>query len=116
MANMAITTKSVASIKSRQQDHSISLFVLRKAKFLTILVFLFLALFHVWISFKTLSLGMAITAENRHWEQLLQENQKLRLELSSLSGPERIHNISSKLLNMRYPEKSQFVIIGESDD
>ena len=68
-----------------------------------------LALFHVWLRLQVVRLGYVLSATSKLQGQLEQENRELRLELATLSSPDRMGKLARARLGLREPEKGQLV-------
>jgi cell division protein FtsL len=74
-------------------------------------VFVGCSLFYVWAHHQVISLGYEISQANHEEQALVQENQKLRLELAALKNPRRIEGMAFKELGFINPKKEQLIIV-----
>ena len=70
-----------------------------------------LALFHVWVRLQVVRLGYVLSTTSKLQEQLEQENRELKVELATLTSPERLEEMARVRLGLREPEKNQVVIL-----
>lgn len=70
-----------------------------------------LALFHVWVRLQVVRLGYVLSTTSKLQGQLEQENRELKVELATLTSPERLEEMSRVRLGLREPEKNQVVIL-----
>ena len=74
-------------------------------------VFIGCSLFYVWSHHQILSLGYETSEAAREEQRLLQENNRLRLELASLKAPGRIERMAQQELGLVPPQKEQLIIV-----
>lgn len=70
-----------------------------------------LALLHVWLRLQVVHLGYVLSATSKLQSQLEQENRELKLELATLSSPQRLEKMARARLGLKEPEKGQIVIL-----
>lgn len=70
-----------------------------------------LALFHVWVRLQVVHLGYVLSTTSKLHDQLEQENRELKVELATLTSPERLEAMARLRLGLREPEKNQVVIL-----
>lgn len=86
----------------------------RKIFFLTLLLSLCLvglALLHVWLRLQVVRLGYLLSTTSKLQSQLEQENRELKVELATLSSPQRLEGTARARLGLREPEKGQVVTL-----
>ncbi len=69
-----------------------------------------LALAHVWVRLQVVRLGYVLSTTSKLQGQLEQENRELKLELATLTSPDRLEALARSRLGLREPEKGQVVI------
>lgn len=74
-------------------------------------VFVACSLFYVWAHHQVITLGYEISQANHEQQALVQENQKLRLQLAELKNPRRIERVALKDLGFTNPKKEQLIIV-----
>jgi cell division protein FtsL len=70
-----------------------------------------LALLHVWLRLQVVHLGYVLSTTSKLQSQLEQENRELKLELATLSSPQRLEKMARARLGLKEPEKGQVVIL-----
>jgi len=70
-----------------------------------------LALLHVWLRLQVVHLGYVLSTTSKLQSQLEQENRELKVELATLTSPDRVEAMSRQRLGMVEPEKGQVVIL-----
>jgi len=84
----------------------------RKVFFSTVLLglcLLGLALLHVWLRLQVVHLGYVLSTTSKLHGQLEQENRELKVELATLTSPERLEAMARLRLGLTEPEKGQVV-------
>lgn len=70
-----------------------------------------LALLHVWLRLQVIHVGYVLSTTSKVRSQLEQENRELKLELATLTSPDRLEEKARARLGLRAPEKGQVVIL-----
>ncbi len=70
-----------------------------------------LALAHVWLRLQVVHLGYVLSTTSKLQGQLEQENRELKLELATLTSPDRLEELARSRLGLREPEQGQVVIL-----
>ncbi len=70
-----------------------------------------LALLHVWLRLQVVHLGYVFSTTSKLQSQLEQENRELKVELATLSSPQRLEEMAWTRLGLKEPEKGQVVIL-----
>jgi cell division protein FtsL len=70
-----------------------------------------LALLHVWLRLQVVHLGYVLSTTSKLKSQLEQERRELKVELATLSSPQRLEQMARSRLGLREPEKGQVVIL-----
>jgi cell division protein FtsL len=70
-----------------------------------------LALLHVWVRLQVLQMGYVLSTTSKLQSHLEQENRELKLELATLTSPERLQELAQTRLGLREPEKHQVVVL-----
>lgn len=98
----------------RQQVERLSPRRQRKVFFSTVLLglcLLGLALLHVWLRLQVVHLGYVLSTTSKLHGQLEQENRELKVELATLTSPERLEAMARSRLGLAEPEKGQVVLL-----
>ena len=69
------------------------------------------ALLHVWLRLQVVQIGYALSTTNKLQNQLEQENRELKVELATLTSPDRLEAMARKRLGLTPPEKGQVIIL-----
>ncbi len=69
------------------------------------------ALVHVWLRLQVVHLGYVLSTTSKLENQLEQENRELKVELASLTAPDRLSEMARLRLGMMEPQKNQVVIL-----
>lgn len=70
-----------------------------------------LALLHVWLRLQVVHLGYVLSTTSKLHSQLEQENRELKVELATLTSPERLEAMARSRLGLVEPEKGQVVLL-----
>jgi len=98
----------------RQQVERVSPERQRKFFFSTLLLGLCLvglSLLHVWLRLQVVHLGYVLSTTSKLHNQLEQENRELKVELATLTSPERLEAVARTRLGLVEPEKGQVVLL-----
>ncbi|MBU2055077.1 MAG: cell division protein FtsL [Proteobacteria bacterium] len=72
-------------------------------------VLMAVALLYVWSHINMTELEFQIARELSSWEQITEEQMKLKIELATLKSPKRIETIARERLQMTYPEREHVI-------
>lgn len=70
-----------------------------------------LALLHVWLRLQVVHLGYVLSTTSKLHSQLEQENRELKVELATLTSPDRLEAMARSRLGLVEPEKGQVVLL-----
>ncbi len=70
-----------------------------------------LALLLVWQRLRVVQLGYVLSTAAKLERRLEQTNRELKLELASLTAPERLETMARRRLGLRDPETGQVVVL-----
>lgn len=70
-----------------------------------------LALLLVWQRLRVVELGYVLSTTAKLERRLHQTNRELKLELASLTAPERLETMARKRLGLRDPDTGQVVVL-----
>lgn len=70
-----------------------------------------LALLHVWLRLQVVHLGYVLSTATKLHGQLEQENRELKVELATLTSPERLEAMARSRLGMVEPDRDRVVIL-----
>lgn len=69
------------------------------------------ALLHVWLRLQVVHMGYVLSTTSKLQNQLEQENRELKVELATLTSPDRLEAMSRQRLGLRPPEKGQVIVL-----
>jgi cell division protein FtsL len=69
------------------------------------------ALLHVWLRLQVVHMGYVLSTTSKLQNQLEQENRELKVELATLTSPDRLEALSRRRLGLRPPEKGQVIVL-----
>jgi cell division protein FtsL len=100
--------------KKTEQAHRAS----RRQRWPQVLIFAVAALclvgvtlLHVWLRLQVVHMGYLLSTTSKLQNQLEQENRELKVELATLTSPDRLEAMARKRLGLVPPEKGQVVIL-----
>jgi cell division protein FtsL len=70
-----------------------------------------MALLHVWLRLQVVHFGYVLSTTTKLQGQLEQENRELKVELATLTSPQRLEAMARSRLGMIEPERAQVVIL-----
>ena len=70
-----------------------------------------LALLLVWQRLRVVQLGYVLSTATKLERRLEQTNRELKLELGSLTAPERVENMARKRLGLKDPHRKHVVVV-----
>ena len=74
--------------------------------------FLFiLGLVHVWLRLQVVHMGYVLSTTTKLQAQLEQENRELKVEVATLTSPERLEAMARRRLGLMSPEKGQVIVL-----
>jgi cell division protein FtsL len=73
--------------------------------------FVGVALLHVWLRLQVVHMGYVLSTMSKLENQLEQENQELKVELATLTSPDRLESMARKRLGLVPPEKGQVIVL-----
>jgi cell division protein FtsL len=82
----------------------------------TLGVFLGLALIavvlvHVWLRLQVVRMGYVLSTTSKLQARLEQENRELKLELATMTSPDRLEAAARRRLGLVVPEKGQVIVL-----
>ena len=69
------------------------------------------ALLHVWLRLQVVQMGYVLSTTSKLENQLEQENRELKVELATLTSPDRLEAMARRRLGLMPPEKGQVIIL-----
>jgi cell division protein FtsL len=75
------------------------------------IIFMFVALVYVGSHIRMTELEYNVAAQLAEREKIIEEQNRLRLELATLRSPQRIESLAKNKLQMSYPESNQVIVL-----
>jgi cell division protein FtsL len=75
------------------------------------LVLVGVTLLHVWLRLQVVHMGYVLATTSKLQNQLEQENRELKVELATLTSPDRLEAMARQRLGLRPPEKGQVIVL-----
>jgi cell division protein FtsL len=69
------------------------------------------ALLHVWLRLQVVHMGYVLSTTSKLQNQLEQENRELKVELATLTSPDRLEAMARKRLGLVSPDKGQVIVL-----
>ena len=69
------------------------------------------ALVHVWLRLQVVQTGYSLSTTSKLQSHLEQESRELKVELATLTSPDRLEAIARKRLGLTPPEKGQVIVL-----
>jgi cell division protein FtsL len=73
--------------------------------------FVGVALLHVWLRLQVVHMGYVLSTMSKLENQLEQENRELKVELATLTSPDRLESMARRRLGLVPPEKGQVIVL-----
>lgn len=70
-----------------------------------------LGLVHVWLRLQVVHMGYVLSTTTKLQGRLEQENRELKVELASLTSPDRLEEMARRRLGLMPPEKGQVLVL-----
>lgn len=90
--------------KRKGQQHLVALCALGFCLFI-------LGLVHVWLRLQVVHMGYVLSTTTKLQGRLEQENRELKVELASLTSPDRLEAMARRRLGLMPPEKGQVLVL-----
>jgi cell division protein FtsL len=66
---------------------------------------------HVWLRLQVVHMGYVLSTTSKLQNQLEQEQRELKVELATLTSPDRLEAMARKRLGLAAPEKGQVIVL-----
>ena len=70
-----------------------------------------LGLVHVWLRLQVVHMGYVLSTTTKLQGRLEQENRELKVELASLTSPDRLEAMARRRLGLMPPKKGQVIVL-----
>ncbi len=78
---------------------------------LLLIVLMALVWLHVWLRLQVVHMGYVLSTTSKLQGRLEQENRELKLELATMTSPERLESLARRRLQLAQPEKGQVIVL-----
>ena len=68
-------------------------------------------LVHVWLRLQVVKTGYVLSTASKLQSRLEQENRELKIELATMTSPDRLESLARRRLGLVPPEKGQIIIL-----
>ena len=68
-------------------------------------------LVHVWLRLQVVRMGYVLSTTSKLQARLEQENRELKVELATLTSPDRLEALARQRLGLAAPEKGQIIVL-----
>lgn len=68
-------------------------------------------LLHVWLRLQVVRMGYVLSTTSKLQARLEQENRELKVELATLTSPDRLESMARQRLGFTTPEKGQVIVL-----
>jgi cell division protein FtsL len=68
-------------------------------------------LIHVWLRLQMVHLGYVLSTATKLQNRLEQENRELKIELATMTSPDRLEALARRRLGLVPPEKGQIIVL-----
>ena len=68
-------------------------------------------LVHVWLRLQVVRMGYVLSTTSKLQTRLEQENRELKVELATLTSPDRLEALARQRLGLATPEKGQVIVL-----
>jgi cell division protein FtsL len=68
-------------------------------------------LVHVWLRLQVVRMGYVLSTTSKLQTRLEQENRELKVELATLTSPDRLEALARQRLGLAAPEKGQIIVL-----
>ena len=76
-----------------------------------VLMLIGVVLVHVWLRLQVVHLGYVLSTSSKLQSRLEQENRELKIELATMTSPDRLESLARRRLGLRPPEKGQVIVL-----
>ena len=68
-------------------------------------------LIHVWLRLQVVHMGYVLSTATKFQSRLEQENRELKIELATMTSPDRLESLARRRLGLVPPEKGQIIVL-----
>jgi cell division protein FtsL len=66
---------------------------------------------HVWLRLQVVQMGYVLSTTSKLQSRLEQENRELKIELATMTSPDRLESLARRRLGLKQPEKGQVIVL-----
>ena len=66
---------------------------------------------HVWLRLQVVRMGYVLSTTSKLQSRLEQENRELKIELATMTSPDRLDSLARRRLGLQQPEKGQVIVL-----
>jgi cell division protein FtsL len=66
---------------------------------------------HVWLRLQVVQMGYVLSTTSKFQSRLEQENRELRIELATITSPDRLESLARRRLGLEQPQKGQVIVL-----
>jgi cell division protein FtsL len=66
---------------------------------------------HVWLRLQVVHMGYVLSTTSKLQSRLEQENRELKIELATMTSPDRLESLARRRLGLKQPEKGQVIVL-----
>ena len=66
---------------------------------------------HVWLRLQVVHMGYVLSTSSKLQGRLEQENRELKIELATMTSPERLESLARRRLQLAQPQKGQVIVL-----
>jgi cell division protein FtsL len=66
---------------------------------------------HVWLRLQVVHMGYVLSTASKLQSRLEQENRELKIELATMTSPDRLESLARRRLGLKQPEKGQVIVL-----
>jgi len=66
---------------------------------------------HVWLRLQVVQMGYVLSTTSKLQHRLEQENRELKIELATMTSPDRLESLARRRLGLQQPEKGQVIVL-----
>ena len=68
-------------------------------------------LVHVWLRLQVVHMGYVLSSASKLQSRLEQKNRELKIELATMTSPDRLESLARRRLGLKPPEKGQIIVL-----
>jgi cell division protein FtsL len=109
-ASVGASSRQVASSKRERSSRAGKRHSVFGGAFLA-LALIGVLLIHVWLRLQVVNMGYVLSTATKLQNRLEQENRELKIELATMTSPDRLEALARRRLGLVPPEKGQVIVL-----